>query len=52
MRSQFRRAMPIPVTARGGMRATEMATPGRVSLSWGLTRAKEAAKPAMMAIMT
>ena len=38
--------MPIPTTAKGGIKATETATPGRVSFILGLTLAKAAAKPA------
>ena len=49
MRLQLNSAMPIPVTAIGGISDTEMATPGRVSFSCGFTSAKLAAKPAMIA---
>ena len=46
------RAMPIPTTATGGTSATEMATPGSVSESFGFTRAKVAANPDTTAIIT
>ena len=36
----------------GGIKATEIAIPGRVSLSFGLTKAKEPANPAIIAIST
>lgn len=49
---QSRCEMPIPVTAIGGISATEIAMPGKVSESCSFTRAKEAAKPTMMAITT
>ena len=48
--AQSNRARPIPVTAIGGMIATEIAIPGRVALSFGLISANDAAAPATTAI--
>ncbi len=49
---QFSLAMPIPVTASGGIIETVIATPGKVSDNCGLTKANVAAKPAIIAITT
>ncbi len=46
---QSNRAIPIPVTASGGMSAEEIATPGNGALNCGFTRAKDAANPATIA---
>jgi hypothetical protein len=48
--AQSNRARPIPVTASGGMIATEIATPGRLAFRFGLIRAKLAAAPATIAM--
>ena len=47
---QSKRARPIPVTASGGIKATEIAIPGSVLLSSGFTMANDAASPATIAI--
>lgn len=46
--SQLKRAIPIPTTASGGIRATEIAIPGSDSLSFGLIKAKDVAMPAII----
>lgn len=45
---QFSRTRPIAITERGGIKETEIATPGRVSLALGFTKEKVAAKPAII----
>ena len=43
-------AIPIPMVARGGTKATAMAVPGKVSFKSGLTRAKAVEAPAITAM--
>ncbi len=51
IKSQLNLAIPMPVVARGGIIATEIAIPGSVSFSWGFTKAKDPAKPTIRAMI-